>query len=143
MIILDTNVISELMRREPNPTVAATVDQLPIETVFITAVTEAELRYGVARLPEGRRRTALTTKIDELVAEDLADQVLPFDADSAVHYADIAASRERSGQPISMADAQIAAICRLHRAELATRNVKDFVDIGITVTDPWEGELGR
>ncbi|MDP8931446.1 MAG: PIN domain-containing protein, partial [Actinomycetota bacterium] len=79
----------------------------------------------------------LATKVDGLIAEDFEDQVLPFDTEAAAHYADIAASRERRGRPISMADAQIAAICRLHRAQLAARNVNDFTDTGINVIDPW------
>ncbi len=143
MIVLDTNVISELMRSEPDPAVIDWVDQLPIETVFITAVTEAELRYGVARLSDGTRKDVLATKVDGLIAEDFDDQVLPFDSEATSHYADIAASRERRGQPISMADAQIAAICRLCHAQLATRNVKDFTDTGITVTNPWTASRDR
>lgn len=137
MIVLDTNVVSELMRREPSPAVIEWVDRLSAETVFITAVTEAELRYGVARLPDGARKETLARKVDELITHDLADQVLPFDGDAATHYADIAANRERQGRPISMADAQIAAICRAYRAVLGTRNVADFADTGIPVTDPW------
>ncbi|MPY79424.1 MAG: PIN domain-containing protein [Actinophytocola sp.] len=137
MIVLDTNVISELMRSEPDPAVVDWVDELPLEAVFITAVTEAELRYGVARLSDGTRKDVLAAKIDALIAVDFEDQVLPFDTDAASHYANIAASRERRGRPISMADAQIAAICRRYQAQLATRNVKDFTDTGIDVTDPW------
>lgn len=137
MIVLDTNVISELMRSEPHPAVVDWVDQLPVETVFITAVTEAELRYGVARLSDSARKDVLATKVEGLIAEDFEDQVLPFDTEAASHYADIAASREQCGRPISMADAQIAAICRLHHARLATRNVPDFTDTGIDMTNPW------
>ncbi|GAA5109470.1 type II toxin-antitoxin system VapC family toxin [Haloechinothrix salitolerans] len=138
MIVLDTNVVFELMRQEPNVAVVDWVDQLPLETAFITAVTAAELRYGVARLPDGTRKKVLTTKVDELIADDFDDQVLPFDTDAASYYADIAAFRERQGHPISMADAQIAAISRLYDARLATRNVKAFDDTGIPVTNPWD-----
>lgn len=139
MIVLDTDVVSELMRQAPNAEVLTWVDQYPADDVYITAVTAAELRFGVARLPAGRRKTTLTTRIAELLAEDFRDQVLPFGADEATHYARIAASREYDGRPISMADAQIAAICHRYRAVLATRNVKDFEDTGVRVCDPWQG----
>lgn len=139
MIVLDTNVVSELMRQAPDADVLDWVDQHPADDVYITAVTAAELRYGVARLPDGRRKVTMTTRVAELLAEDFRDQILPFGADEAAHYARIAVSRENRGGPISMADAQIAAICRRYGASLATRNVKDFVDTGVHVCDPWEG----
>ncbi|ACU97361.1 type II toxin-antitoxin system VapC family toxin [Saccharomonospora viridis] len=138
MIVLDTNVVSELLRRAPDAGVVAWVDRLPVESVFITAVTAAELRYGVARLPDGRRKQVLDVKIGELLTEDFEDRVLPFDTGSAAHYATIVAARERAGSPISAADAQIAAICRYYRARLATRNVGDFVGTGVELINPWE-----
>lgn len=138
MIVLDTNVISELMRSAPDDRVATWVDQFPAGDVFITAVTAAELQYGVARLPDGRRKTVLAIQVAELLAEDFGSQILPFGVNAAAHYAQIAAMREQEGRPISMADAQIAAICRHHNAELATRNIKDFADTGVSVHDPWE-----
>ncbi|HEY5857923.1 MAG TPA: type II toxin-antitoxin system VapC family toxin [Aldersonia sp.] len=137
MIVLDTNVVSEMMRRTPEPRVVHWVNAFPAADVFVTAVTAAELMYGVARLSEGRRKQELTVKVGALVAEDFEDQVLPFDGLAAVDYADIVATRERAGRPISMADAQIAAICRHWSASLATRNIADFVDIGIRVVNPW------
>lgn len=139
MIVLDTNVVAELMRQAPESGVAGWVDRFPVEDVFVTAVTAAELRYGVARLPEGRRKRELFAKVDGLLAEDFQDQVLPFDELAATHYADVVASRERAGRPISMADAQTAAICRNWSADLATRNVNDFVDTGVHVVNPWDG----
>jgi toxin FitB len=138
VIVLDTNVVSELMRQAPEPGVAGWVDRFPVEDVFVTAVTAAELRYGVARLPEGHRKRELFAKVDGLLAEDFQDQVLPFDDLAATHYAEIVASRERAGRPISMADAQTAAICRNWSADLATRNVTGFVDTGVYVVNPWE-----
>ena len=138
MIVLDTNVVSELMRRAPEAGVVRWVDRFPAEDVFVTAVTAAELRYEVARLPEGHRRRELFIKVDGLLAEDFRDQILPFDELAATHYAEIVASRERAGQPISMADAQSAAICRNWSADLATRNVDDFVDTGVNIVNPWE-----
>jgi predicted nucleic acid-binding protein len=138
VIVLDTNVVSELMRNAPEPEVVRRVDAFDAADVFITAVTAAELMYGVARLPKGRRKERLSVKISALVAEDFADQVLPFDGLAAVHYADIVASRERSGQPISMAVAQTAAICRHWSAGVATRNVTGFTGTGIHVVNPWD-----
>jgi toxin FitB len=143
VIVLDTDVVSELMRHAPNAEVLTWVDQYPADDVYITAVTAAELRHGVARLPAGRRKALLTAKVAGLLTEDFGDRILPFGAEEAAHYARIAASRECDGRAISMADAQIAAICRRHQAELATRNVKDFVDTGVRVCDPWEGIQAR
>ncbi len=139
MIVLDTNVVSEMMRRAPDPGVVRWVDAFAVADVFVTAVTAAELMYGAARLPEGRRKQELVAKVGVLIAEDFKGQVLPFDGLAAVDYADIVASRERDGRPISMADAQIAAICRCYGAALATRNVADFQEVGIHVVDPWSG----
>jgi toxin FitB len=138
VIVLDTNVVSELMRQTPAPGVARWVDTFPAADVFVTAVTAAELLYGVARLPEGRRKQELFIKVDGLLAEDFRDQVLPFDGPAAAHYAEIVASRESAGRPINMADAQTAAICRLWTADLATRNVDDFVNTGVHVVNPWD-----
>ncbi|OHV06612.1 type II toxin-antitoxin system VapC family toxin [Mycobacterium talmoniae] len=138
MIVLDTNVVSELMRNAAEPAVVRWVDAFDPEDVFLTAVTAAELVYGVARLPMGRRQERLSGQVNALLAEDFADQVLPFDELAAAHYADIVVSRERSGRPISMGDAQTAAICRQWSAGVATRNVADFTDTGIDVINPWE-----
>ncbi len=137
MIVLDTNVVSELMRKDAAAEVVAWVDRHPGDQVFITVVTAAELLYGVARLPDGHRKQVLAAKVRDLIDEDFEDQVLPFSSDSAHHYAEIAASRERLGKPISMADAQIAAICRQYDLPLGTRNTKDFADTGIRVFNPW------
>jgi len=137
VIVLDTNVVSELMRSAPDDQVVTWVDQYPAGDVFITAVTAAELQYGVARLPDDHRKTVLTVQVAELLAEDFHGQILPFGVNAAAYYAQIAAMREREGRPISMADAQIAAICRHHKAELATRHIRDFTDTGVHVHDPW------
>ena len=136
MIVLDTNVVSELMRKDAAAEVVAWVDRHPGDQVFITAVTAAELLYGVARLPDGRSKQALAAKVRDLIDEDFEDQVLSFNSDSAHHYAEIVASRARLGKPISMADAQIAAICRQYELGLGTRNTKDFADTGIRVFNP-------
>ncbi|AEH08156.1 MULTISPECIES: type II toxin-antitoxin system VapC family toxin [Protofrankia] len=138
MIALDTNVVSELMRARADPGVVAWIDSQPADEIYLTAVTMAELRYGVARLPEGRRRTDLTDRLQRAVEAGFTGRVLPFDDDAAAHYADIVVGREQQGLPIAMADAQIAAICRSHSADLATRNTKDFAHTGIDLIDPWQ-----
>jgi toxin FitB len=137
MIVLDTNVISELMRAQPDPHVVEWVDQQRGAELFLTAITVSELLYGVARLPAGRRKTQLAKHVEALIAEDFDHRVAPFDETAAVHYADITSKRERSGRAISMADAQIAATCRSYGAILATRNTADFADTGLVIVDPW------
>lgn len=137
MIVLDTNVISELMHPRADRTVVAWIDEHPVDEVYLTAVTAAELRYGAARLPDGRRKADLINRVRLTIEEDFAGRILPFDDVAAAHYADIVVDRERRGLVISMADAQIAAICRSHSAELATRNTKDFARTGINLIDPW------
>ncbi len=138
--MLDTNVVSELMRQEPDDAVVQWVDRYPADEVYITAVTAAELSYGVARLPAGQRKDILAAMVSELLTEDLHGQILPFGSAAAACYARIASRREDLGRPISMADAQIAAICRQHVACLATRNTKDFEDTGVMVLDPWHAK---
>lgn len=143
MIVLDTNVISELTRHVPDPGVLSWLDELPVGELATTAVTAAELRYGVARLPSGHRKRELTVAISGLLNEDFYGKVLPFDERAAIRYADIVAFRERAGRPIDVADAQIAAICRDLGATLATRNTADFEETGIPLIDPWEAAAER
>jgi predicted nucleic acid-binding protein len=143
VIVLDTNVISELMHPRADPDVVAWVDAQPVNEVYLTAVTTAELRYGVARLPDGRRKTDFADRVRRIVEEDFTGRVLPFDDEAAAHYADIVVDRGRRGMVISMADAQIAAVCRSHSVTLATRNTKDFAHTGIDVIDPWHGAAGE
>ncbi|HEX4259140.1 MAG TPA: type II toxin-antitoxin system VapC family toxin [Streptosporangiaceae bacterium] len=138
MIILDTNVISELARHVPDSGVLAWLDSLEISEVATTAVTAAELRYGVARLPDGHRKRELTAVIRGILAEDFYGRVLPFDEHASVWYAEIVTGRERIGRPIGVADAQIAAICGDSSATLATRNTSDFEEAGIELIDPWK-----
>ncbi len=138
MIILDTNVISELARQIPDTGVLAWLDSLEISEVATTAVTAAELRYGVARLPDGHRKRELTAVIRGILAEDFYGRVLPFDERASIRYADVVTGRERIGRPIGVADAQIAAICRDPGATLATRNTADFEETGIELVDPWK-----
>ena len=137
MIVLDTNVVSELMRPSPAPTVEQWVATRPAASLFFSAVGEAELRYGVAILAAGRRRAALASAIEAMLREDFAGRVLPFDSAAARTYAEIAASRRATGRPVAQADAQIAAIARSRGMALATRNVRDFENMGIELLDPW------
>jgi predicted nucleic acid-binding protein len=137
VILLDTNVLSELVRRDPDERVVNWIDSLDATAVATTAVTAAELLHGVARLPAGRRRDLLSQAIRGLIEEDMGGRVEPFDADSAQHYATLVSDRERASRPIGVADAQIAAICRKLGASLATRNTDDFQATGIDLINPW------
>ena len=136
MIILDTNVVSELMKSAGDPAVRDWVRAHPGRELCTTAITLAEIRYGIERLPAGRRKDLLGRIAEELFSA-FSEQVLSFDAASTRHYAEIVTRRERAGRPIDALDAQIAAICRNRDATLATSNVRDFVDTGIDVLDPW------
>lgn len=139
MIVLDTNVVSELMRPAPSVAVENWVSAQPAAGMFISAVTEAELRYGLALLPDSQRQRRLLAQAEAMLAEDFAGRILPFDSAAALAYAPIAAARRLAGRPISQADAQIAAIAASRGAAIATRNVADFAECGITVVDPWTG----
>ena len=136
MIVLDTNVLSETLRPTPSTRVLEWMRSEPASALFTTAITESELLYCIALLPEGRRRQSLESVVD-LIFEDLAGRVLPFDSAAAREFADIAASRRRAGRPISEADARIAAIARSRGGALATRNVGDFVGWRLELIDPW------
>lgn len=135
MIVLDTNVVSELAKPKPSLAVVAWVDAQ--DEIAIAAPALAELRFGVARLPDGKRRTALSEAIDHFVADDLGGLVLAFDTACTDAYGLIVAARARAGRPIAVTDAQIAAICAICNAVLATRNIRDFLNTGIEMVDPW------
>jgi len=137
MIIIDTNVVSELMRAKPDTAVLAWFAGHAADTLFLTAVSEAELRTGAAILPAGQRRDRLVGAIDAMIAQDFAGRILPFDSPAARCYAEIAAARRAAGKPLMDADCQIAAIIRACSAMIATRNVKDFEGCGIDVVNPW------
>jgi predicted nucleic acid-binding protein len=137
MIVLDTNVISELIKPDPS---AEVINWLALErplNIFTTAITQAELLYGIELMPKGRRRSVLQAAIIRILTEVFADRILPFDSDAAEAYSRIAASRRAMGRPISEADAQIAAIAHSRGAALATRNIRDFAHCGIKVLNPW------
>lgn len=141
MILLDTNILSELMRPAPEKGVEQWLADQPDASVFISAITEAELRYGVALLPAGKRRSALATVIEDMFGEDFIGRILPFDSAAAVAFAEIAANRRRAGRPIAQADAQIAAIAWSRGAALATRNELDFAECGLKLINPWTNIL--
>ena len=139
MILLDTNVLSELARSAPAPTVLAWARAVPVAELCTTVITEAELRFGIALLPAGARRTALTQAIDAVFARVVRSRVLPFDRAAAPIYADLAAERRRRGRSVDLADLQIQAIGRAHAvAAIATRNTSDFADCGVPLIDPWQ-----
>lgn len=137
MIILDTNVVSELLRARPDTNVFNWVAQQEPTDLFLSAVSEAELRYGVQVLPAGQRRDRLTAGIEDMLGEEFAGRILPFDSGAARMYAVIAATRRIAGRPISQADGQIAAIARSRGALIATRDTGDFDGCEIEVINPW------
>lgn len=138
MILVDTNVISELMKAAPDPALAAYTDSLAPDTVFTAAICEAEIRHGLARMPRGRRRDELIARVEVLFDIGFRDRVLRFDRACAAHYGDIRQAREASGKPIGAEEAMIAATARAYGVQLlATRNTKDFVDCGVSLIDPW------
>ncbi len=139
MVVIDTDVVSELMRAEPSAEVLDWMDDRQPRELYVTAVTEAEVRTGIALLPEGRRRRGLAEACERAFGSLFAGRVLPFDSDAARAYAEIAAVRRVLGRPVSLADGQIAAIARSRRMAVATRNIRDFQDMGIGVLDPWDG----
>lgn len=137
MIVLDTDVVSEMMRADPDPRVMTWLGRQPPRDRFITSVTVAEVGYGIARLPDGRRRDALDADANRAFAQ-FAEATLPFGGDAAALYGDIVTERQRAGTPISTFDALLAAVVRSHRAPLATRNTSDFTGLGLDLVNPWE-----
>ncbi|MBK8454192.1 MAG: type II toxin-antitoxin system VapC family toxin [Thiofilum sp.] len=137
MILLDTNIISELMRPKPQPAVVQWLNNQDALDVYISVITIAEIEYGLKILPEGQKRWGLKQKFDWLIAQGFSERVLDFTAEAALHYADIMAYRRSLGLPMSVPDGQIAALARLKRFTLATRNVKDFEECGLMLVNPF------
>ncbi|MXW16620.1 MAG: type II toxin-antitoxin system VapC family toxin [Gemmatimonadetes bacterium] len=137
MLVIDTNIASELMRPQPTAAVAAWIAERDAQDMYLTAVSEAELLYGVAIMPHGKRRSALEAAMTRWLDRGFRERILPFDSAAARVDAEIAAGRRRAGRPIGEADCQIAAISRLRGAVLVTRNVRDFEGTGLNVIDPW------
>ena len=141
MFVLDTNVASELMRPEPMPLVAAWIAERDAREMYLTAVSEAELRYGVAILPAGKRRNALEAAMFHWLDQGFGERILPFDSAGGRAYSQIAAERRQAGRPINEADCQIAAICHSRGAALVTRNVRDFKAMGVEIVNPWTNRI--
>ena len=138
MILLDTNVISELMRPAPAPAVVAFLRGQTLADVFTSSVGEAEIRYGIARRPAGRRRDELEAAFAAFMAEGFGDRVMGFDRACAAGYAMARTAREAIGQPVTLPDALIAGTALAFGATIATRNVGDFAQCGVPVVNPWE-----
>jgi predicted nucleic acid-binding protein len=138
--VLDTNVLSELMRPAPHPAVLAWTAAQPRSALYATTISKAEIFYGIAVLPEGRRRTLIAAAAEAIFEEDFAGRVFPLGADAAARYGDIAAKRRRAGRPMGILDAQIAAIALTAGAALATRNIEDFTGCDLALINPWEAQ---
>jgi hypothetical protein len=138
MIVLNTNVLSELMRAQPDARVVRWVGAQATIQLFTTAITEAEIFYGIELLPKSKRRDGLLAAAEAMFREDFVERVLSFDSEAARTFSRIAARRRALGKPIAHADAQIAAIVQRNDATLATRNVSDFQSCGIRLIDPWQ-----
>lgn len=138
MILLDTNVLSALMQRQPDQTVVAWLDEQPSESIWITSITVFEVRMGLELLATGRRRSQLEQKFDRLLVEDLDGRVQLFDRAAADAAGTIAASRQRAGRTVEIRDVQIAGIASARKATLATRNVRHFEGLDIRLVNPWQ-----
>ena len=138
MILLDTNIISELMRPSPQASVVAWLNEQEPLDVHISVITIAEIEYGLKVLPEGQKRWSLQQKFEWFVAQGFEQRILDFTETAAHHYADIMAHRRSLGMPMSVPDGQIAAIARTHHFKLATRNIKDFEECGLTLVNPFD-----
>jgi predicted nucleic acid-binding protein len=137
VIVLDTNVVSELMRPKPDPGVLRWFGARGHARFHVTAITVAEMLLGLELLPRGKRRDAMEVALRQVFDSDFDGRVLAFGSDAASYYAQVVATRRRAGRPIQTMDAQIAAIARAHGCAVATRNVDDFAACGVEVLDPW------
>jgi predicted nucleic acid-binding protein len=138
VIILDTNVLSALMRTPAEAVVVTWLDAQSADSVWISSIPAFETRFGLGLLPKGRRRTGLERAFDSVLSIDLANRVLPFDAPAAAAAARLAADRQRSGRPVDLRDALIAGIALARRATIATRNTRHFEGLEVPVVNPWQ-----
>jgi hypothetical protein len=144
MILLDTNVVSELMRPVPDLGVVAFLDSYPESDVWISAVTVAEICMGIALLPDGKRKDILYAAAEKMFAEDFYGRCLPFDCEAGREYARIIKARREKGRPVSVEDAQIAAVAVMGGLVLVTRNTSDFLKIsGLQIINPWTEDAGK
>jgi len=137
MYLFDTNIISEVMKTAPNATVAAWLEACPIDAMATAAICQAEILYGIRKLPQGARRSRLERAASALFEQSFAGRILPFDSSTAPAYAQLRTTREQSGRPITTEDAMIAAIARTHTLTIVTRDKAGFADCGIEIIDPW------
>lgn len=140
MILIDTNVISELWKAEPNPDVLAWIDAQTVETLYLSAITVAELRFGLATMAEGKRRTIYQERLEKEVLPTFAGRVLPFDLDASQAYADLMARARAAGKAIGKADGYIAATATACGLMVATRDISPFEAAGLKIVNPWEAE---
>ena len=138
MLMLDTNILSEMMRSEPERKIADWIVRQPSNALFTAAVCQAEILSGLAIMPSGRRRDELEEAVRAMFAEDFDGRVLPFDTEAAAAYAEIFAARRKLGRPSGTVDLMLAAIARVHGARVVTRNVADFEGVGVSVVNPWD-----
>ena len=138
MIVLDTNVLSEALKPSPDETVLRWLAEQNAQSVYTTAITQAEILYGLEMLPPGKKRSRLHAAVMQLFADEFPSRILSFDSESALVYPKIVARRARSGRPISQFDALIASVCQARNATVATRNVRDFEDCGLRIINPWD-----
>lgn len=138
MILLDTNVVSEPMQVTPNAGVVAWLDDQAVETLFLSAITVAELRFGVAVLPEGKRKEGLRLRLEETLLPLFGDRILPFDLEASAAFARLMAAARARGEAIGKADGLIAATAVAHGLAVATRDAAPFRAAGVTVINPWE-----
>jgi predicted nucleic acid-binding protein len=137
VIVLDTNVLSALMRTNPDAVVVEWLDRQPADSVWLTSITVFEARFGLALLPKGKRRSRLDRTFDRVLAEDLSSRVLTLDEMGAVTAGQIAATRQRAGRMVDVRDTLIAGIAQAHRATIATRNPRHFAGLDVPIVDPW------
>ena len=137
MIIVDTNVVAEAMKASPETAVMSWLNHQETSTLFLTTITMAEIYYGLRIMPQGRRRLQLEQGFERLLAEAFAGRVLAFEEAAARHYGEVMGRRREIGRPLSVPDGQIAAIARVNGYGVATRNVRDFVDCGVEVVNPF------
>lgn len=140
MIILDTNVLSAVMRTDPDQAVVTWLDRQPSESLWTTAITVFEIEMGIRLLPEGRRRQQLEQAFSRVLSDDLEGRILPFDREASLEAAHLAADRQRRGQTVDFRDTQIAGIALTRRATIATRNIRHFSDLMVQAFDPWTGK---
>jgi toxin FitB len=138
LIVLDTNVVSEVMRPAPDSAVLNWLNAQVVADLMLSSVVVSELLFGVARLPAGLRKRQLADTFASMLEQDFSGRILPFDLEAAILYGELAAACEAKGRPVDMADAQIAATCLAHGATLATRNLKHFEGLGLKLINPWE-----